>query len=217
MNNIETIQQVINVSGFDYQIRSLKDFEQYSDPLGHAEQLGISQEAWHQFGMLGPSEILLAKLISSLELKNIRVLEIGCGIGLASMVASNIGALVTASDYHPMTEEFLQRNVRNNLLPKITYIRGDWRTPITSAGRFDLIIGSDLLYKKTHSHLVSTFIDCHAKQKAKVIIIEPEIKNSKRFVKMMKGLGFCNVVQHIKSNNNYSKKEVKTINYFERN
>ncbi len=56
-----TKQERIAVAGVDdLLIRSLLDRQQYADPLGVAERLGISSAAWPLFGLLWPSGARLA-------------------------------------------------------------------------------------------------------------------------------------------------------------
>ena len=43
-----------------------------------------------------------------------KILEVGCGIGLCSLVLQRRGADITASDYHPLAEEFLRFNAALN-------------------------------------------------------------------------------------------------------
>ena len=83
----QTKQQQIAISGVaDLSIRSLLDRQQYFDPDGHAEHLGISSAAWPMFGLLWPSGMQLAARMALRPLTaNERVLEVGCGLALASL------------------------------------------------------------------------------------------------------------------------------------
>lgn len=70
-------------------IRSLLDRQQFSDPLGLAERMGISSATWPLFGLLWPSGALLAAHMAARVLRpGERILEIGCGLALASLVAT---------------------------------------------------------------------------------------------------------------------------------
>ena len=40
-------------------------------------------------------------------LKIKRILEVGCGIGLSSLILNRLNADITATDYHPEAEKFL--------------------------------------------------------------------------------------------------------------
>ena len=71
--------------GEDLKIRSLLDRQQFFDPLGLALHAGISSATWPLFGLLWPSAQKLADLMQTWVLKDKRVLEVGCGLGLASL------------------------------------------------------------------------------------------------------------------------------------
>ena len=61
MPGYHTKQGRIAIAGVaDLIIRSLLDREQFYDPLGEAEGLGISSAAWPLFGLLWPSAEHLA-------------------------------------------------------------------------------------------------------------------------------------------------------------
>ena len=75
------------VGGVDTIVRSLLDRQQFSDPLGVAQRLGISSASWPLFGMVWPSALVLAAHMQRVPLGLRQVLEIGCGLALASLVA----------------------------------------------------------------------------------------------------------------------------------
>ena len=72
--------------GGDLEIRSLLDRQQYWDPDGAAARVGISSASWSLFGQVWPSSRLLANLMQSWNPTGQRILETGCGLGLASLV-----------------------------------------------------------------------------------------------------------------------------------
>jgi 2-polyprenyl-3-methyl-5-hydroxy-6-metoxy-1,4-benzoquinol methylase len=119
-----------------------------------------------------------------------RVLEIGCGLGLASMVIHRRQGDVTASDYHPLTEAFLQANLLPNQLPAMKYLTGNWSRANPELGTFDLIIGSDVLYERSQPEQLAAFIQLHATPRAVVLIIDPNRSNRSAFNRCMSLLGF---------------------------
>ncbi|WIV97914.1 class I SAM-dependent methyltransferase [Kinneretia aquatilis] len=203
----------------DLQIRSLLDRQQFSDPLGEAEALGISSATWPLFGLLWPSGLRLAEAMALRPLvEGESILEIGCGLGLASLVSHRRGALVTASDCHPLAGHFLMENLRLNDLPPMRYCHGDWsgqswdeellaqataaasakRHPATARrhrprvqGRFDLIMGSDILYERDDGGALCGFIERHALPHCEVLVVDPNRGNRSAFSKRMAGLGFA--------------------------
>lgn len=185
----------------DLQICSLLDREQFADPLGEAAALGISSAAWPLFGLVWPSGLQLAATMAARPLvPQQRILEVGCGLALASLVCHRRGADITASDCHPLAHSFLLRNTTLNDLPPLRYRHGRWgvartadappdQTPVH--GRYGLIIGSDVLYERDEDGHLARFIDRHALPSAEVLIIDPNRGNRSAFNRRMAGAGFA--------------------------
>lgn len=182
-------------------IRSLRDRQQYDDPDGQAAAAGISPAAWPLFGVVWSSGLHLAAHMAGRPVKaGERILEIGCGLALASLVCHRRGADVTASDRHPLTADFLRENLRLNNLSPLPYRTGDWcaepgphdpdRHP-AALGRFDLIIGSDVLYERDEPGHLAGFIGRHAMPTAEVVIVDPDRSNRPPFTRRMAALGFA--------------------------
>ncbi len=183
-------QQVAIAGGADLHIRSLLDRQQYYDPAGEAEAAGISSACWPLFGLVWPSAQKLADLMQGWELQSRRVLEIGCGLGLASMVIHRRQGDITASDCHPLAATFLHANLLLNLLPEMKYCTGNWGRDNPDLGEFDLIIGSDVLYQRDHPEQLAAFILLHAAPRAEVLIIDPNRSNRSAFNRCMALAGF---------------------------
>lgn len=163
----------LRIGGSDFHIRALLDNQQFSDPLGLAELAGISSAAWPIFGVLWPSGAVLAEEASLLPISGRRILEVGCGLGLSSLVLQRRGADITATDRHPLAGEFLTRNAALNGLPAITFALAQWAGPNPTLGCFDLIIGADVLYEAGHAALLASFLAEHAKPCSEILIADP--------------------------------------------
>ena len=141
----------VELDDVDIHLRTLRDNQQYDDPEGLADSLGISSAIWPLFGVLWESGEVLADSVKDLDVTSLRILEVGCGIGLASLLLNLRQADITASDHHPRADEFLQHNAKLNNSQPIPFFRSNWSTDASTNGRFDLIIGSDLLYEPNHA------------------------------------------------------------------
>jgi predicted nicotinamide N-methyase len=142
-----------------------------------------------------------------------RILEIGCGLALSSLVGHRRGADMTASDCHPLAGEFLAENVRLNGLPPLKYRHGHWgRLPFEDdasvaapapsldadvSGRFELIIGSDILYERDEGGALADFIESHAAASSEVWVVDPNRGNRAHFHRNMTALGFSLVEEKI--------------------
>ena len=183
--------QTIEFGEFDIHVRTLRDNQQFSDPDGEAERLGISSALWPLFGVIWKSGEYLAHLMDDYPIKGKRILEVGCGIGLASIVLNHRGADITATDYHPEVESFLKENTLINNDPDISFVRTAWDDKVClSLGLFDLIIGSDLLYEEEHAKLLASFINQHSRSQCMVVIVDPGRGHSAEFIRHMTDFGF---------------------------
>jgi predicted nicotinamide N-methyase len=170
-----------HIGAHDYRIRALHDRQQYSDPDGCAERAGISSAAWPMFGVLWPAGLALAEEMSRFSVTGKSILEVGCGLGLPSLVLQQRGADITASDHHPLAEEFLRHNTTLNSLAPIHFFTAPWIELHPGLGRFDLIIGSDLLYERDHASLLAGFLARHANPACQVLLADPGRSNCGRF------------------------------------
>ncbi|MBD2103902.1 methyltransferase [Leptolyngbya sp. FACHB-261] len=190
MQDYQVKFETITIGNVDFRIRSLQDSQQFSDPDGEAEKLGISSALWPLFGLVWPAGLVLAEIMSSFPVAGKRVLEIGCGLALASIVVHQRGADITASDHHPMAKSFLAENVALNNFSPINFQAGDWSTQNPLLKKFDLIIGSDVLYEQNHPGLLSKFIDLHSNEQVEVMIVDPDRGNHAKFSREMVALGY---------------------------
>jgi predicted nicotinamide N-methyase len=202
------VQQVLIDGSGTLTICSLRDKQQFDDPQGHARRLGISSAAWPLFGCIWPSGLALAaRLARRPRVLGERLLEIGCGLGLASLIGHRLGMDMTASDCHPLAARFLARNLRLNRLAPMKYRHGHWTAAATAPdsanppaqaahaghrvqGPFDLIIGSDILYERDPDGHLALFIARHAGPQAEVWIVDPDRANRPAFHRHMAAAGF---------------------------
>jgi len=123
--------------------------------------------------VIWPSSLVLAHFIVNYETDGKRILEIGCGMALSSLLLNKQNADITATDYHPEVQRFLQRNTLLNGDDAISFELVDWLSTGDNLGLYDLIIGSDLLYEDEHTELLANFIKKHSNLKCEVIIVDP--------------------------------------------
>lgn len=191
--------QTIEIDRFDIHVRSLWDKQQFSDSLGEADALGISSAQWSLFGVVWASGEVLAHEMANFPIEGKRILEVGCGMALSSLLLNSRHADITATDIHPEANNFLTENVRLNNGEKIPFLRTSWNDSCDGLGKYDVIIGSDVLYERDHIDLLSNFIDQHAKPKCEIVLVDPGRSNHSSFSKKMIALGYS----HTKSKPDY--------------
>lgn len=190
MPNFRVRYQTIEFSHCDIHVRCLRSNQEFSDPFGEAEAYGISSAQWSLFGVLWPSSEVLGCEMEREDISNKRILEVGCGLGLASLLLNSRGADITATDMHPQAGVFLAENARLNEHARIPFLRTDWNSSDDGLGKFDLIIGSDVLYERGHIELLSEFINRHAAEACVIVMVDPGRNNHASFSKKMITLGF---------------------------
>jgi predicted nicotinamide N-methyase len=106
------------------------------DAFAHDEFLPYWAELW-------PAATALANALP--DVAGLRVVELGCGLGVPSLVAAARGAEVTATDWSADAIELLRANAERNGLQLVAEVR-DWRRPWPD--RFDLALAADVLYEQ---------------------------------------------------------------------
>jgi predicted nicotinamide N-methyase len=139
----DPIEEVVPIGGREVLVLRPRD----------AESL-LSEEAFEQeeflpyWAELWPSALALARAVGSRALHGARVVELGCGLALPSIVAAQGGGRVLATDWAPDAIAFAQRNARHNGVALETAVES-WTAPqrVVEEAPWDLVIGSDLLYE----------------------------------------------------------------------
>ncbi|HTQ39113.1 MAG TPA: class I SAM-dependent methyltransferase [Pirellulales bacterium] len=84
-----------------------------------------------------------------------RLLELGCGCGLAVMSALSAGFSVTAVDYYPEALDFVRLNAVFNGLPLPETRTVDWRNYPNDLVEFDMVVAADVLYERDYCRLIA--------------------------------------------------------------
>lgn len=104
---------------------------------------------------LWPASIALAHEVAGRaeSCRGLNVLELGAGTGLPGIIAASFGARVVQTDRDELAMLLCRRNGERNEIGTIEYRSADW-TKWDDVGRYERIIGSDILYGETlHPHL----------------------------------------------------------------
>ena len=102
-----------------------------------------------------PSAVTLAGHLVKRAGRARRLLELGCGSGLATAAAAMAGFKVTSTDYYDDALLFAEVNAWRNAGVEIATRHVDWRDFPNDLGEFDLVVASDVLYEKTYAALLA--------------------------------------------------------------
>lgn len=142
------------------------------------------------YGHLWPSADALARFLwqENIIKPEQKVLEIGCGLGLPSLVAAKAGAKLSCLDHHPGAGELLQRNARQNFGFELSFHLGSFGDAQTRLGTFDLIIGSDILYEPILYDSLVEFLKRHLGEGGELILADPGRFGVPQFCQRVQGL-----------------------------
>jgi predicted nicotinamide N-methyase len=101
------------------------------------------------WAVLWRSGVALARELDGLELRGLRVVELGCGLGVPSLAAARAGAEVTATDACREALALVARSARANDLAVETAVV-DWADAgdLVRRAPFDLVVATDVLYQR---------------------------------------------------------------------
>ena len=169
-----------------------------SDPDKADERIPYWTELW-------PSAIAMSQyLVDNPELvthKN--VLEIGCGLGLPSLVSAKLGASrVIASDYLPDSLDFVQKNAQlNGLHQRVLLARQvDWRMLDEDPDfkNYDLILAADILYEQRYVDAFHLLLQS-LRSGQRLVIAEPGREVAASFITaLVSGSDFTTSIEKVK-------------------
>jgi predicted nicotinamide N-methyase len=101
------------------------------------------------WSVLWRSGVALARELDGEPLAGLRVVELGCGLAVPSIVAARAGAQVLATDSDAEALVLATRNAEANGV-EIETQRVDWARPVGLVARvpFDLVLAADVLYER---------------------------------------------------------------------
>lgn len=140
---------------------------------------------------LWPAAIALAHDLAfrADDLRGKAVLELGAGTGLPGIVAATLGARVVQTDRDEVAMAACRRNCERNGVRTIEHRMADW-TSWDDAGRYDWIVGSDILYGEAlHPHLRRVF-ETNLAAGGRVLLSDPFREVSLRLLEAMESDGW---------------------------
>jgi predicted nicotinamide N-methyase len=154
-------EQITRMRGADAFPEPLLDIEREDIDAGDETVTIIRPSDWaelrHQEGAEGrsapywaipwPSGVKLGRALAERDLSGLRVLELGCGLAIPSIVAARRGGQVTATDGSPDAVAFAAHNLALNDVEGEVAL-SDWRDgdELVKGAPWDLVLASDVLY-----------------------------------------------------------------------
>lgn len=118
----------------------------------------------------------------------LRVLDLGCGMGFAGMVAAAVGHRVMLVDIETDALLFAAYNTWS-WRRRVRVRRLDWQTD-TLAEQFDLILGADVLYERNQRDHLEPFWRRHLTPTGRVLLGEPGRQTGDEFPDWIRARGW---------------------------
>ncbi|HZO35550.1 MAG TPA: methyltransferase domain-containing protein [Solirubrobacteraceae bacterium] len=165
----DMIEEVVLVGGREIVLERPRDSETLldADAFGADERLPYWADLW-------PSGVALAAAVVGRSLRGRRVLELGCGLGLAAICAALAHGKVTASDWFAPATEIAGANARRNGVEVDTVVCS-WQQPevLLAAAPWDLVLAADVLYERRNVPLLLDLLPRLVGERGEIWLADP--------------------------------------------
>lgn len=148
LDKLRLCDNPIRIGDIKLELQGVADIEPLLAELGEKETEGLA--SFPYWVKIWEAAIVLAAHLYDQDLdKNRSVLELGAGMGVTGLFMAASGHPVTLTDNDDNALALLERNAAKNGLESIAIRKLDVYGS-ESPGRFDIVCGSELIYRHTH-------------------------------------------------------------------
>jgi 2-polyprenyl-3-methyl-5-hydroxy-6-metoxy-1,4-benzoquinol methylase len=150
----------------------------------------------HYWNVVWPTALVFSKLLAKrsadFALVGKRVLVIGCGAGLESIVAAKLGADVCVLDHCAEALRLTRENCRLNGVENIKTTKCCWldAEKVSKLRRYDVLIGCEVLYNIDKKETLARLIMATLKKDGFALFAEPERIAAKDPKRLLDGASF---------------------------
>ncbi len=148
----DTVTTPVTVDGHTLTLFTPAAIDRFINPQDVMDNFPLWAKLWEASGVLAG---YLANLTPD---PRKTMLEIGCGLGMVGIVAARAGHHITMTDLNPDALNFARANALANGCPQVAIQRLDWNAPQLES-RFDMIVGSETVYKTEDIDGLETLFD----------------------------------------------------------
>jgi predicted nicotinamide N-methyase len=150
MGRVDLHERTVSVAGRTLHLLVPPDPEALLD-----ERAFDDEEFLPYWAELWPSGLALASALAAA--RPARVLELGCGLGVPSLVAALGGAEVLATDWSPDAVALLSRNAAR-VGAQLAVERFAWGGDASVLGGWPLVVAADVLYERRNAPLLLSLL-----------------------------------------------------------
>jgi predicted nicotinamide N-methyase len=179
---IEWIQK--KVGNHQYKIYKTKNIDHVLDQV--LESASNPDDDMPYWAEIWPSSIALSQYIAKSDrFRDKEILELGCGVGVPSLIAKAQGAKVTLSDFQEDALRIAELNwiVNFGELPRVMIL--DWRIPPPNFKKIETVIASDVVYDECLFQPVLNIIRHVLEEKGELFLSEPNRSVARKFFNLL--------------------------------
>lgn len=152
-------------------------------------QASHAELAWQPYwAQLWDAALGLCYELADRDLRDLRVLDLGCGLGVTGAVAASQGASVVLADNAPPALEFAALNC-DPWRDQVSIQLVDWKKDKLD-DQFDLIVGSDIIYDPADIEPLSRFWMATLVPQGRLLLSEPTRLLTNALMKKIETLGW---------------------------
>jgi predicted nicotinamide N-methyase len=144
---------------------------------------------------LWPSARALARHLLDAGPGTGRIIELGCGLALPSLVILESAESILATDYYREALDFARANAERNRLPALATRLLDWRDPPAGLGTFRTALAADVLYEARNADSLSQLLPRIIEPGGSLLLADPGRTYRGAFERAMKQQGWTNEVE----------------------
>ncbi len=150
--------EAVTVRGREFYFLHLADIE----PLVAGKDIFANASEFPFWVKIWEASMVMANLMAAMPVKqDRRILELGSGLAAAGIVGAAFGHDVTITDYEQEIMDFVHVSAAVNGCEAQAHTATlDWLNPSDLGGKFDVIIGSEVLF---HERFFQPLLDCFEK------------------------------------------------------
>ncbi|MGE0026761.1 MAG: methyltransferase [Thermoleophilia bacterium] len=168
----DAVREEVLVAGLRLTVARPRSAEDLIDEEAYAvdERLPYWAELW-------PSAHVLAADLAERDLRGRRVVELGCGVGLPSVVAALGGADVLATDWYDEALRFVAWNAAaSGVGGDVATLLVDWSSPppaLLARPPADLVVGADVLYEERNGPALAALVPRLLAPDGELVVADP--------------------------------------------
>ncbi len=166
----DVVRDDVTVGGLRLTVARPRSAEDLIDEEAYAvdERLPYWAELW-------PSAHVLAADLAARDLRGRRVVELGCGVGLPSVVAALGGADTLATDWYDEALRFVAWNAAA-AGARVATLLVDWAAPppaLLARPPADLVVGADVLYEERNGPVLAALVPRLLAPGGELVVADP--------------------------------------------